>query len=1417
MINFKRNFLNKKNIMILIVIIFIAIYLFLFLFVRNNNKIINLANFEFDKKIYLNILKLNDYNKIKITEDNKIKEKIIKEFSRYIEKKIEIFSKNFSEKINLLQEIDFKFDNNKTNTIDLIAKPTSHYFENKKTFLFEIVDYRKDLSKLNINYIFTENINLNNINDELKLKIILPQIQKDTYFKNLSLDDIEINLVSLAENKIIIKAKPNSCNFKNQKEIFLKRLLKLPINIDEINTRIIVSSLQNLSKNIILVKEEIIQQLKTEIKMSDITLEDIDIEMNLPENKIIIKSNSINPNFKNQKIFHWEIIDYRRDLSKIVVNNIWLINQNIINSNLLLSIKKEILSQIKKDYHFSNLTLDDVDIEIKTEQNKIIIKAKKSSLNFKNEKTFNLQNIDNRIDLSKIKNEKIYIILEKINNNDHGLIEEIISQIKQKNKLDNFNSKEIDIKFLTTNEIIVKPNAESIYFKNEKILKFISETIKTDFKNIKLNNVFINEQNLERIDIIKFEIISQIKNSDSFFSDLTLDDFDIELKIEENKIIMKAKSTSLKFKYQKILNLIKKKEKKDLKQLNIEINTLKISEQNLINEKAVKIEIIPQIQKLDLLFFNLTLDDFDIEIETEKFEIIIKAKPTSPNFENEKKISFLLDVNKKDLKNIKINHIYASENNNLQSIKSIVLEEIKKNDPFFFNLTLDDFNIIFNEEKNKIFVQSKDTSNNFERQKILNFHKISLKTDLADIKINYIFINNEQDLSINSNNFQKFITKIQKEPKFNNLNLSEIDIEFKKEENKIIIKAKPTSSNFKNEKTFFITYNNFYDIKKDLRIDNFSDIIVIKKKNLSYYDNNKKEVLKQLSKNDFFSDLTLDDFDIEIKKEENKIIIKAKPTSSNFKNEKILSLLIINEKKNINELTIDFFNLDKKNKNNLEKIKKSLISQIKNSDSFFSDLTLDDFDIELKEENKIIIKAKPTSSNFKNEKIFNLKMIDDRIDLIQIKNFEILIKKEDLENENLFKKIVLQKIQLSEPQVNSLWNNLTIDDFEIIKNLPKTIIVQALEESNNYKNKKQLSLKFEYSKTDLENLKNLKTISLDYKNILTDNYHDPNFKNYIKETIFSEIKKITSLNDLDEKNLTLYIDTDQQSMKVIANENNKYLKNSKNFIFVIDDPRISLTIINLPKLEINYNEIGIKNNYNEIGIKNKIMEMIKKIPNFENISLTDFKIKIDIANKTINVKAENKSIKIKEEIDLKYVTIDNRKDLVNLNIFNIEIDEKILIKNYNNIEKEILSQIKKDSNFNDLTLDDFDIELKKEENKIIIKAKPTSLKFKNEKAFNLIIKNIRIDLNNISIKDIDISKKYLTNSEIILKENDNIKKEILSQIKKDSNFNDLTLDDFNIEISEEHLKNQVFREFCYIKAKPTSLKFKNEKALNIKY
>ncbi|CAP18273.1 hypothetical protein ATP_00086 [Candidatus Phytoplasma mali] len=1414
MINFTKVLFNKRNIIILITIISVIIYLFLF--AKNNNKIINLSNLKFDKKIYLNLLTLNNdkHNKKEIT-DNQIQTEFIKEFSRHLQQTTETFYKNISlENINLLEEIDFKF-NRDQNSIDLKAKSTSNHFENKKTFLFEIVDYRKDLSKLNLNYIFIENINQKKIDDEIKSRIILPQLQKDSYFQNLSLGDVFIDFASSKENKIIIKAKPTSYNFKNEKELLLKELLKLPIKINTINTKKLFSNLEDLSKDIFVVKERIIEQLKTEPQMLNITPEDIDIEMNLPEKKIIIKSKFTNLNFQNQKTFDWEILDNRKDLSNIIIDNIWLIPRNIINTSSSF-IKKEILSKIKNYYIFSDLTLEDFDIELKTEENKIIIKAKPTSLNFKNEKIFNWQKIDNRKDLSEIINEKVLISGEKILEKNFNLIDEIILKIKQKNKIDNFNSKEINIEFPSSDKIIVKPNIKSLYFKNEKILDYKTETLKTNLKYIKLNNISINEQNLENIDVVKFEILQQIQQSDYFFSDLTLEDFDIKLKTKENKIIIKAKPKSFKFKNHKKLDLILKKEKKDLQQLNIEMNSLKISKQNLMNASAVKLEILPQIQKLDILFFNLTLNDFDIEILLEEYEIIIKAKPTSLNFQNEKKFNFIFNLNKKDLRSINIDKIYIPEDDLLfnYKIKLKVFDQIKVTEPLFFNFTLDDFDISLDKEKNKIFIQAKDTSTNFEHQKIFHLAKFSLKTDLADIKIDYIFMD-EQDLSIYSNSFKKFINKIQNDSaKFINLNLNEIDVEIKKNENKIIIKAKPTSLNFKNKKEFSITYDKIYSIRKDLQKEdsliNQFDIITIEKRNYQNYEKNKEEVWKQLLQNDFFSDLTLEDFDIQLKTEENKIIIKAKPTSLNFKHETTLSLLIIDKRKNINDLPQILFNLSQKNKNNIEEIKKSLLLKIKELHSFFNDLTLEDFDIQLKiEENKIIIKAKPTSLNFQNAKILNFKMIDDRIDLINIKDFDIVIQEENLNNDDLFKQKVLEQIQSLEPQINSLWNSLTISDFKIIKNSEKKITVQAVEESNNYKNKKQFSLKLEKTKIDLTNLKNLQQISLDYRDIPTDNYHDPSVKKYIKEKTLLEIKKIINLNDVNEENLTFDINIGQQSINIIANENNKYLKNSHFLIFIIDDPRISLTALKLPKLAINLSD------NNEVEIKNKIIKIFKERLNLENVSSTDFKIKIDSKNKIINIKAEEKNLIIKEEIDLNYSIIDNRKDLVNIDIFNIEIDEEILIKKDINIKKKIFSNIKKDLNFNDLTLEDFDIELTTEENKIIIKAKPTSLKFKNEKILNLIIQNIKIDLNNIANKNINISKKYLTNLPTILQESNNIKKEIISQIKTEFNFTDLTLDDFDIEISEEHLKNEIFREFCYMTAKPTSLKFKNEKKLNI--
>ncbi|WBX36097.1 hypothetical protein [Mycoplasma capricolum] len=405
--------------------------------------------------------------------------------------------------------------------------------------------------------------------------------------------------------------------------------------------------------------------------------------------------------------------------------------------------QEQIITKVNELNPDLNLTKDDITVEIKTDENKAIIKAKDSSSKYQGqvEVTFKIRPTI----ASTIKTTSLGALF----NND---IKSILNAINKANEHLNLNLEQVDIIDVTQTSGIVKAKENNDY-QGQVIVNFIvKKQLEQEAKVVNLGALFDkNEQSI-------FEAFKKLNG------DVNLNQNDVDINVQHNKATITVKKQNNDYQGQVTVNFTVK----------TKLNTV-ITRTHLDKFDNPTIQQI--ITKINQLNSNLKLTDNDItvEIDNSKSKAIIKAKPDSLKYQGEVEVTYNIRPSVTD--RISNKNLGALFNNDIKSI----LNAINKANEHL-NLNLEQVDIIDVTQTSGI-VKAKE-NNDYQGQVTVNFTvKKQLEQEAKVVNLGALFDKNEQSI------FETF-------KKLNgDVNLNQNDVDINVQHNKATITVKTTNNN----------------------------------------------------------------------------------------------------------------------------------------------------------------------------------------------------------------------------------------------------------------------------------------------------------------------------------------------------------------------------------------------------------------------------------------------------------------------------------------------------------------------------------------------------------------------------------------------------------------------------------------------
>ncbi|WP_434343644.1 BspA family leucine-rich repeat surface protein [Mycoplasma sp. 06067-C1-B144P-99-0482-3] len=409
--------------------------------------------------------------------------------------------------------------------------------------------------------------------------------------------------------------------------------------------------------------------------------------------------------------------------------------------------EQQIITKVNELNQGLELTNTDVEVEIKTDENKAIIKAKDSSSKYQGqvEVTFNIRPTI----ASTINSTSLGALLDKDKNS-------ILNAINKANGIE-LTLDQVDIIDVTPTSAIVKAKPNNNY-QGEVTVNF---TVKT-----KLNTV-ITKLHLDKFDNPDEQQIITKVNELNQGLELTNTDVEVEIKTDENKAIIKAKDSSSKYQGQVEVTF------------NIRptiASTINSTSLGALLDKD-KNSILNAINKANGI--ELTLDQVDI-IDVTPTSAIVKAKPNN-NYQGEVTVNFTIKTKLGDV--AKQLNLGALLDKNEQSI----FETFKKLNN---SVNLEQKDVDINVQHNKATITVKNQNDKYQGQVEVTF---TIKT-----KLNTVITKLHLDKFDNPDE-QQIITKVNELNQGLELTNTDVEVEIKTDENKAIIKAKDSSSKYQGQ------------------------------------------------------------------------------------------------------------------------------------------------------------------------------------------------------------------------------------------------------------------------------------------------------------------------------------------------------------------------------------------------------------------------------------------------------------------------------------------------------------------------------------------------------------------------------------------------------------------------------------------
>ncbi|WP_434324686.1 BspA family leucine-rich repeat surface protein [Mycoplasma capricolum] len=369
--------------------------------------------------------------------------------------------------------------------------------------------------------------------------------------------------------------------------------------------------------------------------------------------------------------------------------------------------QEQIITKVNELNPDLNLTKDDITVEIKTDENKAIIKAKDSSSKYQGqvEVTFKIRPTI----ASTIKTTSLGALF----NND---IKSILDAINKANENLNLTLDQVDIIDINETSAIVKAKENNNYQGEVTVTFTVKKQLEQEAKVVNLGALFNKDDNSI------FEAFKKLNGN----VNLNQDDVTIgERRNGSATITVKTTNNDYQGKVE-VTFTIKTK-------LNTVIKTTYLEKFDNPNEQ----QIITKVNELnpDL---NLTENDITVEIKTNENKAIIKAKDSSSKYQGQVEVTF--NIRPTIASTIKTTSLGALLDKDNQSI----LDAINKANENL-NLTLDQVDIIDINETSAI-VKAKE-NNNYQGEVTVTFTvKKQLEQEAKVVNLGALF--NKDDNSI---------------------------------------------------------------------------------------------------------------------------------------------------------------------------------------------------------------------------------------------------------------------------------------------------------------------------------------------------------------------------------------------------------------------------------------------------------------------------------------------------------------------------------------------------------------------------------------------------------------------------------------------------------------------------------------------
>ncbi|WP_434329171.1 BspA family leucine-rich repeat surface protein [Mycoplasma capricolum] len=839
---------------------------------------------------------------------------------------------------------------------------------------------------------------------------ILKAINKANEHLNLTLDQVDI--IDINETSAIVKAKDNN-NYQGQVTVTFTVKKQLEQEATQLN----LGALLNKDEKSIF---EAFKRLNNSVNLNQ---DDITIEIKKDNATITVKTT--NNNYQGEVTVNFTV----KTKLDTVITKLHLDKFN--NPD-----EQQIITKVNELNKGLNLTNTDVEVDIKTSENKAIIKAKDSSSKYQGqvEVTFNIRpNI-----ADKISTKDLGALLDKDKNS-------ILKAINKANEHLNLTLDQVDIIDINETSAIVKAKDNNNYQGQVTVTFTVKKQLEQEATQLNLGAL------LNKDEKSIFEAFKRLNNS------VNLNQDDITIEIKKDNATITVKTTNNNYQGEVTVNFTVKTK------LDTVITKLHLDKFNNPDEQ----QIITKVNELNK-GLNLTNTDVEVDIKTSENKAIIKAKDSSSKYQGQVEVTFnirpniadkistkdlgaLLDKDKNSILKainkanehlnltldqvdiIDINEtsaiVKAKDNNNYQgqvtvtfTVKKQLEQEatqlnlgalLNKDEKSIFeafkrlnnsvNLNQDDITIEIKKDNATITV--KTTNNNYQGEVTVNF-TVKTKLDTVITKLHLDKFNNPDE--------QQIITKVNELNKGLNLTNTDVEVDIKTSENKAIIKAKDSSSKYQGQVE--VTFNIRPNIADKISTKDLGALL----------DKDKNSILKAINKANEHLNLTLDQVDI-IDINETSAIVKAKD-NNNYQGQVTVTFTV---KKQLEQEATQL-NLGAL----LNKDEKSIFEAFKRLNNSVN-LNQDDITIEIKKDNATIT-VKTTNNNYQGEVTVNftvkqkLQNIIKNTDLGYIKeeNFNSILKAINEKNPGInltSSDIAWKSLQTGQqvkifPETNSEWN-----------------------------------------------------------------------------------------------------------------------------------------------------------------------------------------------------------------------------------------------------------------------------------------------------------------------------------------------------------------------------------------------------------